>query len=139
MRFLDSNVFLRYITRDDDVAQQACADLFARIQNGLEDAFTTDVHIHETCYVLASKALYGLSHGDIRDRLRPLLLLNGLKMGDKKVCLDALDIFATHPFLDFADALAVASMKRQGIQEIYSFDRDFRRVPDITRIDPADA
>jgi len=38
---------------------------------------------------------------------------------------------STYPQLDFADALAVASMRRKGIAEIYSFDRDFDRVQDI--------
>jgi predicted nucleic acid-binding protein len=44
-------------------------------------------------------------------------------------------VFAVHAQLDFADALAVASMRQKGIAEIYSFDRDFDRVQDIKRVE----
>lgn len=136
MRFIDSNVFLRYMTQDDPRAQQACAELIARLVKGEEEVFTTDVHIHETAYVLASKALYGLSHQEIRARLRPLLLMTKLRLRNKRLCLDALDIFAANDFLDYADALAVAHMRRHGVTDIYSFDKDFTRVQAINRIEP---
>jgi uncharacterized protein len=134
MRFIDSNIFLRYMTQDNLAQQQIASDIFAAIQRGDEEGFTTDVHIHETVYVLASPRVYNLPHGDIGNRLRPLLALSGLRIRNKRVCLEALDIFAQYEALDYADALAVAHMRNQGIVGIYSFDKHFDRVAGITRI-----
>src|ERR1035437_7394556 len=131
MRFIDSNIFVRYITLDDATASALAAQIISNVLEGEELAFTTDAPIHEVAYVLASKSLYGLSHIEIRDRLRPLLLMKNLRMTNKQLCLEALEVFAVHAQLDFADALAVASMRQKGIAEIYSFDRDFDRVQDI--------
>jgi predicted nucleic acid-binding protein len=134
--FIDSNIFLRYITRDDARAQLAAAEVLARIARGEDEGWTTAVHVHETVYVLASRRLYNVPHVDIRDRLRPLLLLRGLKLRDKRLCLEALDIFAAHGRLDYADALAVAVTRRHGLEGIYSFDKHFDTVPGIRRLEP---
>ncbi|SRR5579875_1403089 len=134
MRFVDSNIFLRYITQDNLAQQQIAADVFAAIQRGEEEGFTTDVHVHETACVLASPRVYNLPHGDISNRLRPLLALSGLRIRNKRVCLEALDIFAQYEALDYADALAVAHMRHQGIADIYSFDKHFDQIAGITQI-----
>lgn len=136
MTFIDSNVFLRYITQDDPKAQQAAANLFGRIAQGDVECWTTAVHVHETVYVLASKKLYHVPHAEIRDRLRPLLLMGGLKLQDKRLCLEALDVFAAHDSLDFADALAVAMTRHHGLEGVHSFDKHFDKVPGIRRLEP---
>ena len=38
--------------------------------------------------------------------------------------------------LPFADAYYAALMQRRGIQEIISFDKDFDRIPGVTRREP---
>ena len=48
----------------------------------------------------------------------------------------ALDLFASHSSLDFEDALQIAHMERTGVQELYSYDKDFDRVPSVTRREP---
>lgn len=47
-----------------------------------------------------------------------------------------LDIYSSYPFLDFEDALAIAHMERQGIKELWSYDRDFDRIPEVKRVEP---
>ena len=66
----------------------------------------------------------------------PILTLRGLRLPQKRVYLEALDLYASSSFLDFEDALAVAHMRRQGIAEIVSYDRDFDRVADVQRAEP---
>jgi predicted nucleic acid-binding protein len=46
MRFIDSNIFLRYVTSDDPNASKIAADIIRRVSDGKEKAFTTDVRIH---------------------------------------------------------------------------------------------
>ncbi len=137
MRFLDTNVVLRYLTGDDEVKAAASYQLFQRVQHGEEELFTCEAVVSEVVYVLSSpQSSYRLTHEEIRDRLLPLLTLRGLRFPQKQVCIRALDIYAGAPFLDFEDALAVAHMQNVGATEIVSYDRDFDRIPGITRVEP---
>ena len=137
MKFLDANVILRYLTRDDEAKAQACFALFQRVKQGEEQVLTCEAIITEVVYVLSSpRAPYRLNHEEIRARLLPILALRGLKLPQKRVYLHALDVFASSPFLDFEDALAVAHMERRGIAELLSYDRDFDRVPGFKRVEP---
>ena len=137
MRFLDTNVILRYLTRDDEAKAEACYRLFQSVKNGEEELFTCEAIVTEVVYVLSSPpAGYRLSHDDIRARLVPILSLRGLRLLHKRVYVRALDIYASSPSLDFEDALAVAHMERQGITEIVSYDRDFDRVAQVQRTEP---
>lgn len=137
MRFLDANVILRYLTRDDEAKAQACYALFQRVKQGEEEVLSCEAIVTEVVYVLSSPRLpYHLSHEEIRARLLPILALRGLRLPQKRVYLRALDLYASAPSLDFEDALAVAHMERQGIKELLSYDRDFDRVQGITRVEP---
>ena len=86
--------------------------------------------------MLTSPRQYALSHEDASARLRPLLSLRGLHLLHKRAYQRALDLFATYPHLDFADALLVAQMERTGEQELYSYDTDFDRLPAVIRREP---
>ena len=137
MRFLDTNIIIRFLTRDDPVKAAACYRLFQQADSGDERLFTTETIIAEVSYVLTSSRLpYQLSHREIRDRLIPIIMLDGLRMPQKDTCVSALEIYASFPYLDFEDALAVAYMKQNGIEEIVSYDTDFDRVAGIERIEP---
>lgn len=137
MRFLDANVILRYLVRDDEAKAKACFDLFQRAKSGEEGILTCEAIVTEVVYVLSSRrGPYRLGHEDIRARLQPILALRGLKLPQKRVYLRALDLYASYPHLDFEDALAAAHMEQRGVREILSYDRDFDRVPGLKRIEP---
>ena len=137
MRFLDTNVILRYLTRDDESKAEACYQLFQRVNRGEDELFTCEAIVTEVVYVLSSRrAPYRLSHEEIRARLVPILTLRGLRLPQKRVYINALDLYASRPFLDFEDALAVAHMEREGVKEIVSYDKDFDRVAGLKRIEP---
>lgn len=137
MRFLDTNVILRYLTRDDEAKAEACYRLFQKVGQGEEELFTCEAIVTEVVYVLSSqRAPYRLSHEEIRARLVPILTLRGLRLPQKRVYLAALDSYASSPFLDFEDALAAAHMEREGIEEIVSYDKDFDLLPGLRRVEP---
>ena len=140
MRFLDTNVILRYLTRDDEAKAEACYQLFQRVGRGEDELFTCEAIVTEVVYVLSSRrAPYRLNHEEIRARLLPILTLPGLKLPQKRVYINALDLYASSPHLDFEDALAVAHMEQQGITEIVSYDQDFDLVSGLRRIEPLPA
>ena len=57
-------------------------------------------------------------------------------MPDRDVFLDALDIYAAHPQLSWVDCLCAAHAEHSGEPTVYSFDREFRRIDDVTWIEP---
>lgn len=136
MRFLDTNIIIRYLTKDDPVKAADCFDLFQRLKEGKEKVLTCEAILTEVVYVLSSPAQYNLSHEEIRARLSPILPLKGLKLPKKRLYVRALDIYALYPFLDFEDALSLAYMEKADIQELLSYDRDFDRIPNTRRVEP---
>ncbi len=136
MRIVDANVFVRYITGDDAQKQLRSKELIERISRGREEMVTTDIIIHEVCFVLTASRHYNLTHHEARDRLFPIIQLDGLKVSHKNICLDALDIFAQREYLDYSDAISVA-MVRNGLSDgIYSFDRPLDNIEGAHRIAP---
>lgn len=136
MRFLDTNIFIRFLAADDAAKTEACHRLFQRVQRGEEPVTTSESVIAEVAYVLSSPALYRLANDEVAARLAPLIMLRGMRVPNKRSILRALDVYRANRALDFEDALSVAHMERQGISEIVSYDRDFDRVTGIKRIVP---
>ena len=139
MKYLDTNIFLRYLTktRREEAKTQACFALFQQVKKGDIVATTCEAVVCEIFFVLCSPRQYNLSHEDAVAHVRPLLALGNLKLANKRVYLRAMDIFAHASFLDFEDAVIVAHMERQGITELVSYDTDFDHIPAINRKEPA--
>jgi predicted nucleic acid-binding protein len=135
MKFIDANIFIRHLTRDDPQKAQACLELLQQAQEKATTLITSESVIAEVVYVLSSKRLYNLPRAEIRKLLYPLLSLPGLKLANRKTYLHALDLYALYT-LGFEDALTLAQMKRQNITEIYSYDHHFDQVEGITRLEP---
>ena len=137
MRFLDANIFIRYLTRDDEEKAEACLALFDRLSRGEEEVLISESVVAEVVFVLASRRTsYAMPALEINRRLGPLLALRGLRLANKRRCLRALELYAERPFLGFEDALMLAHLEAEGLEEIYSYDEDFDRVPGITRVEP---
>lgn len=137
MRFLDANVLVRFLTRDEEEKFQASRELFGRVERGEEELATSEAIIAEVVFVLSSRrSPYQLPREEIREVLLPVLTLDGLDLPHKEACERALDLYAAFPRLDFPDALAVAHMEARGITEVVSYDRDFDRVPGVVRVEP---
>lgn len=136
MRFADANIFVRAVIGDDPARKAACDDLFLNVDRGEVEIVTCEAVITEIVYVLSSCSRYGLSHEEIRARLSPLIRMRGLRLPGKQIYLEALDIYASRPALDFEDAVCVAHMRQQGIDEILSYDKDFDRLPSVRRVEP---
>jgi predicted nucleic acid-binding protein len=133
-RFLDTNILLRHLLRDHLVHSPAAAALLKRIEAGTEDAWTSSLAIAEIVWVLSGPQ-YQLSRPDIRDGLSPLCSMTHLRVEHAEAVQRALDRFA-QTNLDFIDCLNAALVEQHDLPELYSFDRDFDRIPEVTRIEP---
>jgi len=136
VRFLDTNVLVRYLTQDDPAKTRTSAAVIRRLELGDEEMMTSEMIIGEVAYFLSARAHYGLTPAEIRDRVAPVIQSRGLRLEHKDVLLRALDLYALYPVLDFEDALSVAHMESAGVDEIVSYDRGFDRVEGIKRVEP---
>ena len=136
MRFLDTNIIIRAITKDDPIKGHACEQLFLRVKHGHEQLKTTESVIAEAVYVLASSKWYNLPRAEIVARLRPIVTLRGVALPRKRVIVQALLLYHQYSRLDFEDALMVAVMHHNAVQELVSYDTDFDTVAGIIRQEP---
>ena len=134
-KFIDANVFLRFITKDDERKKWKIFKLFELADKGRVDLITLEVVIAEVVYILFSKKLYSLSAKKIKLVLTPIIEMRGLKMARKSTVLLALSHMVDKK-IDFKDALIAASMVKQKIKEVYSYDRDFDKFKKIKRVEP---
>ena len=71
MRFVDTNVFLRFLVNDDPAKADACEALFRNAIAGDETLCTSDMVIAEIIWVLES--YYELNKSDIRESVEKIL------------------------------------------------------------------
>jgi predicted nucleic acid-binding protein len=133
--FVDTNVFIRYVTQDDPALAQRAAHVVEQLEAGIAMMTTSESVIVEVIQVLASKALYNLPRVDIERHLSFILSLSGLSVPHKDAHLRALELYAATN-LDYVDALNIAHMERLKIETIVSFDRDFDRISGVKRREP---
>src|SRR6266542_2510226 len=132
-RFLDSNVVLRYFERSDPDKSDRARQLLERVERGEEKVATSALVVFEVVFTL--QRTYGVPKASVRDMMRDLLSLPALQLPRKDLCLDALDLYVEKNG-SFADAYTAVYMRSRGVTEIYSWDSDFDRFEDVSRIAP---
>lgn len=133
MRTIDANVILRYLTNDVPEQAKQVEELFNRVEVGNEDVFLPDIILADIIWIL--EKYYKQTREDIREWITAILSLQGLTFSDKKMALNALDIYVAKK-IDWSDASAAIQMLQRDITEIYSFDKHFARIDGIIRIEP---
>ena len=134
MRFIDTNLFLRYFTRDDEEKAQKVLELLKRVETNEEKIITSSLVMFEVIFTLES--FYNSKREEIKELIFPLLQLRGLKLTDKEIFCEALTLYTEKKNLSFADAFNAAFAIKRGIKEIYSYDTDFDRIEGIKRLTP---
>jgi len=133
VRTIDANVILRYLTNDVPEQAKQVEELFNRVEVGNEDVFLPDIILADIIWIL--EKYYKQTREDIREWITAILSLQGLTFSDKKMALNALDIYVAKK-IDWSDASAAIQMLQRDITEIYSFDKHFDRIDGIIRIEP---
>ncbi|HET7771444.1 MAG TPA: PIN domain-containing protein [Chloroflexota bacterium] len=130
---IDANIILRFLTDAPRALADRAASLFKAVDAGKCDVILEDVVLAEVIWTLAS--YYGMAKKEIADALLKLLGSQGVTNQDKETLQLALVLFHEKN-LNFADALLAARARQTGEGALYSFDKDFDRVPGLTRYMP---
>jgi len=132
--FVDTNLFLRYLTNDDPAKTDRVERLLDQAAAGEVRLVTSEMVLAETVWVLEST--YGLKNAQVAPLVRGILATPGLDVLNGGLVARALDHYETLN-IDFVDGYIAAVMKKQGIAELYSFDKKrASRLEGIRRREP---
>ena len=137
MRFVDSNVFLhaflrprRELTEEELVVKEGSKEIVARIEEGEEVAMTA-VHLSEVINIVESGLGLRRSLGLLAWAIsKENVVVYPTTMVDYEGALP----LAGDKGISTNDAIACLSMRAHGLNEIYTFDRHFDQIEDITRL-----
>ncbi len=131
--FVDTNVFLRYLTADDPIKYERCRELFKRAVAGKATLVTSGIVIAELVWTLLS--YYKLPKADMVEKVSLIVGSEHILIPDKNILAEALVLYSRRD-IDFIDAYNAVFMRHQGLQSLYSYDEDFARLEGVTREEP---
>lgn len=132
--FVDTNLFIRYLTNDDPAKAERVELLLKEAAAGKVRLVTAEMVIAEVVWVLESS--YGLKSAEVAPLIRAILATSGLDVLNAPLVARGLEHYETRN-IDFIDGYIAAVMEKQGITELYSFDRKhISRIQAISRKEP---
>jgi predicted nucleic acid-binding protein len=130
---VDTNILLRFLSGEPPGQARATQKLFSRAYSGELLLDISPVIVAETYYTLTS--FYGVERKVAAEKLSVLLQQRGVKLREAAQVLATLDRLQTVN-IGFADAYLAAGAAEEKVS-VVSFDRDFDKLADIVRYDPA--
>lgn len=116
---LDANVIVRFLIGDGGELYDHSRRIFEEIENNTRKVRLLDSVLAEVVYVLLE--VYQVSRKDIIRSLIPIVEMRSIRMENKTVVINALEIFYQEN-IDFVDTLLCAYNKVKGL-EVISFDK----------------
>ena len=127
--FVDTNLFLRYIT--NDFPEQAVL-----LENLIQKSFNSEINLVANSLVFAEivwtlQSFYKYSKSKIDEVVSAIVASKAFEIEERDILLQALDEFH-HLNIDFIDAYIGAWMRERKLENIYTFNvKDFKRIPGI--------
>jgi predicted nucleic-acid-binding protein len=132
--FVDTNLFIRYLTNDDQEKADSVEKLLDKASDGKIRLITAEVVVAEIVWVLES--YYKLKKEQIAEMLQAMLATPGLEIINGKLVEKAVNYYVAKN-IDFIDAYIVSLMEKLDITGIYSFDKKhFSKITSINRFVP---
>ncbi len=138
MRFLDANIFVyayyrpkKTLTEKEEAMKDQAKEIIRRVSSGEEQVTTTVVHVSEIVNILKN----GMPQDQLSSLILGLFMLDNVKILDvtKDAYFAAAEI-SKDLKLEPNDALAIDTMRQNGIDEIYTFDEHFSNIDGIVKL-----
>lgn len=132
--FIDTNIFLRFLTNDIPEQAQAVEEILKQTNKGEIVLHTSVLALAEIVWSLES--YYGLPREEIRDKVIAILNTPGLQVEEADSLAQAITIYAELN-IDFIDAYNAVWMKDHGLSKVITFDtKHFNRIPRVNAFTP---
>ncbi|MBC8431545.1 MAG: type II toxin-antitoxin system VapC family toxin [Desulfobacterales bacterium] len=120
MKALDTNVLIRFLTKDDEQQAETIYRLFKQAESGKKEFWVSLLVVLETLWVMES--VYEIPRQEILDAINELLLMPILKFEAKSAIQD-LVASGRESDLDLSDILIAHSAKFSGCDCVLTFDK----------------
>jgi predicted nucleic-acid-binding protein len=132
--FVDTNLFLRFLTNDVPAQADAVERLLRQAEQNKIQLVTNSLVIAEIVWTLES--YYESKREDIQNKILAILNTSGLHIPESDLILKAI-IWYAEKNVDFIDAYNAAWMEQRGQKKIYTFDqKHFERFDDMEVMKP---
>ena len=131
--FVDTNIFLRYLTADDAVKYEQCRELFKRAVDGKIVLLTSEMVVAELIWTLQS--FYKVPKPEVIEKMAILTSTPNLVIPNSDLIAEALIVYSRNN-IDYIDAYNAVFMRHHNTNDIYSYDADFDMIGGIKRIEP---
>jgi predicted nucleic acid-binding protein len=132
-RFVDTNILLRYLVRDNQEQAERSLNLLLRVERGEEKVYTSSLVIFETVFTL--QKFYKVPRQDIAEQLLTIISLRNFHVPEKDVYRRAFNLYISKN-IPFGDAYNAAYALEEEQPVVYSWDKDFDKIDGITRVEP---
>lgn len=132
-KFIDTNIFIRYLTKDDPSKYDKCREIFKKAVEGKTNLATSGMVIAELIWTLLS--YYKVTKADVIEKISIIVSTENLYIPDKDIIADALILYSRKN-INYIDAYNAVFMRYHGFDEIYSYGQDFDAIEGIKRQEP---
>ena len=124
--FVDANVFLRFLTHDDDKQHEQAAGLFRQAEKGEVRLVTGPPVLFEVAWTLRSA--YSKSRLEILELFEGILSLSWMRLIDREIIEEAIQLVREKDS-EFANAYILASSHFNRADGVATFNRkDFEKM-----------
>ena len=125
---VDTNIILRFLTGEPEPQAEQARQLIEKCELGVFSLRILPLAVAEAVFVLSGKH-YNFGREEIAQNLILFLQNPNFAVDDRDALILAFKLFAQHS-IDFADAYTAAAA-RTCESGVASFDRDFKKIPDL--------
>jgi len=120
---IDANIIIRFLVKDNEKHFAISKEIFEQVQLGIEKVEILSEVLMEVLFVMTK--VYTIPKNIVIEKLKSLLLLDGVVNDDKAVCIDVFSLMQNKN-IDYVDALICTKSVLQGYGKI-SLDKDVMR------------
>lgn len=131
--FIDTSVFIRFLTQDDKQKAQDCEHLFELVEQGKLRPYISNIVILEIQFVLTR--LYNFPKNKVLVDIGNLLALRNLTLVEKTDTKKALSLHKRYN-IKYPDCLISTQVSKD--TKTVTYDEDFSKIPGIFSAKPVD-
>ena len=125
--FLDTNVWVRYLIKDEPKQFVTVKNLLALVEEGKYQPYISSIVLLELSYVL--KSVYSFAFSEIVDALESVVAVREITIIEATNSALALAFFKTHK-IKFTDCLLASQIRKDII--LVTFDEELRKIKKLT-------
>jgi predicted nucleic-acid-binding protein len=129
---VDTNVFLRFFTKDVTSFYEKAKDLFEKAESGKVKLETSELVIAEIVWVLES--FYGFSRKEVGNVLDTLVAAKNLRIANHARLSEAVKLYSSGN-MDFIDAYNMAYIQSKEYKKVATFDlKHYKKIDGLSMI-----